>query len=80
MVVAFSKLEAKNIAQSKRLIGSKKKHRDNIKMLTSCDNCQLIKNVDNWEIELTPVNNLIKSNFFILIGKVIKKLIVNKKY
>ena len=49
-------------------------------MLTSCDNCQLIKNVDNWEIELIPANNLIKSNFFILIGKVIKKLIVNKKY
>ena len=47
-------------------------------MLISCDNCQLIKNIDNWEIELTPANNLIKSNF-ILIGTVIKKLIVNKK-
>ena len=33
-------------------------------MLTNCDTCQLIKNVDNWEIELTPTNNLIKSNYY----------------
>ena len=64
LVVASSKLEAKKIAQSKWLIGCKKKHRDDIKMLTNCDNCQLIKNIDNWEIELTPANNLIKSNFY----------------
>ena len=64
LVVASSKLEAKNIAQSKWLIGCKKKHRDDIKMLISCDNCQLIKNIDNWEIELTPTNNFIKSNFY----------------
>ena len=64
LVVASSKLEAKKIAQSKWLIGCKKKHRDDIKMLISFDNCQLIKNIDNWEIELTPANNLIKSNFY----------------
>ena len=64
LVVASSKLEAKNIAQSKWLIGCKKKHRDDIKILTSFDNCQLIENIDNWEIELTPSNNLIKSNLY----------------
>ena len=35
-----------------------------MKILTSIDNCQLIKNIDNWEIELTPANNLIKSNLY----------------
>ena len=63
LVVASSKLEAKNIAKSKWLIDCKKKHKDDIaslKKLIGCDDCQLIKNIGNWEIELTPENNLEK--------------------
>ena len=65
LVVASNKLEAKNIAKSKWLIGCKKKHNDDIasiEMLINCDDCELIKKIDNWEIELTPVNNLIEEN------------------
>ena len=29
-------------------------------MLISCDNCELIKKIGIWEIELTPVNNIIE--------------------
>ena len=46
LVAASTKLEAKNIAKSKWLIGCKKKHKDDIaslEMLTSCDDCELIK-------------------------------------
>jgi len=65
LVIASSKLEAKNIAKSKWLIGCKKKHYDDIasiEMLINCDDCELIKKIDNWEIELTQVNNLIEEN------------------
>ena len=57
LVIAKNKLEAKNIAKSKWLIGCKKKHKDDIaslEKLISCDDCELIKKIDNWEIELTP--------------------------
>ena len=63
LVVASSKLEAKNIAKSKWLMGCKKKHKDDIaslKKLIGCDNCKLIKNIGNWEIELALGNSLIK--------------------
>ena len=63
LVVASSKFEAKNIAKSKWLIGCKKKHKDDIaslEMLFSCDDCQLIKKIENWEIEITLENNLIE--------------------
>ena len=63
LVVASSKLEAKNIAKSKWLLGCKKKHKDDIaslKKLIGCDNCKLIKNIGNWEIELSLGNSLIK--------------------
>ena len=63
LVVASSKLEAKNIAKSKWLIGYKKKHKDDIeslKKLIACDDCQLLQKIDNWEIELTLENNLIE--------------------
>ena len=63
LVVASSKLEAKNIAKSKWLMGVKKKHKDDIaslKKLIGCDNCKLIKNIGNWEIELTLENNFIE--------------------
>ena len=65
VVVASSKLEAKNIATSKWLIGCKKKHKDDIaslEMLISCDDCQLIKKIDNWEIELTLDNKFVDEN------------------
>ena len=63
LVVASSKLEAKNIAKSKWLIGCKKKHKDDIntlELLIDCDNCQLVKKIGNWEIELTLEDNLIE--------------------
>ena len=65
LVTASTKLEAKNIAKSKWLIGCKKKHKDDIaslEMLFSCDDCELIKKIDNWRIELTPNNNFIEEN------------------
>jgi len=65
LVVASSKLEAKNIAKSKWLIGCKKKHQDDIaslEMLFSCDDCALIKKIGKWEIELTKDNNFIEEN------------------
>ena len=65
LVTASNKLEAKNLAKSKWLIGCKKKHNDDIasiEMLINCYDCELIKKIDNWKIELTPVNNLIEEN------------------
>ena len=60
LVIASTKLEAKNIAKSKWLIGCKKKHKDDIsslEMLFSCDDCELTNKIGNWEIELTQNNN-----------------------
>ena len=65
LIVASTKLEAKNIAKSKWLIGCKKKHKDNLaslEMIIRCDDCEKIKNVGNWQIELTPDNNFIQEN------------------
>ena len=65
LVTASSKLEAKKIATSKWLIGCKKKHKDDIaslEMLISFDDCEQIKKIGNWEIELTPDNNSIEEN------------------
>ena len=65
LVAASTKLEAKNIAKSKWLIGCKKKHKDDIyslEMLLSCDDCELIKKIGKWQIELTPDNNLKEEN------------------
>ena len=63
LVVASSKLQAKKIAKSKWLMDCKKKHIDDIsslKALIGCDDCQLIKKIDSWEIVLTLENNLIQ--------------------
>jgi len=63
LVVASSKLEAKNKAKSKWLDGFKKKHKDDIaplKKLIGCDDCQVIKTINNWEIELTLEENCIE--------------------
>ena len=65
LVIASNKLEAKNIAKSKWLIGYKKKHIDDLsslEMLISCDDCEQIKKIGNWEIELTPDNNFFQEN------------------
>ena len=67
LVVAANQLEAKNKAKSKWLIGCKKKHNDDISslnILLSCDNCQLIKKIGNWEIELIQKNNIsVETNY-----------------
>ena len=65
LLTASNKLEAKNIAKSKWLMGCKKKHKDDIdslKMIIDCDDCQLIKKIGNWEIEITLENNLIEES------------------
>ena len=65
LVIASNKSDAKNIAKSKWLIGFKKKHKDDIAsldMIVSCDDCELIKKIGNWEIELTPDNKYIEEN------------------
>ena len=57
LVVASSFLEAKNKAKSKWLMDCKKKHKDDIsavKNFTDIDDCTVIKNIKNWEIELIP--------------------------
>ncbi len=67
LVIASNKLEAKNIAKSRWLIGCKKKHKDDIaslEILISCDDCELIKKIGNWEIELTPDNNFIEEKIY----------------
>jgi hypothetical protein len=66
LVVALNRLEAKNIAKSKWLMGFKKKHKDDIsslKMLISCDDCKPIKKIGNWEIDLIPENNFVEDNY-----------------
>ena len=65
LVVASSSVEAKNKAKSKWLSGFRKKHKDDIASLNtliSCDDCQLIKNIGSWEIELILENNLLEEN------------------
>ena len=65
LILASNKLDAKNIAISKCLFGCKKKHKDDItsvKMQISCDDCQLMNKIDNWEVKLTPVNNPLEQN------------------
>ena len=62
LVVASSSSEAQNKAKSKWLNGCKKKHKDDMKSLKSiytCDDCELINKIDNWEIELIFENNFI---------------------
>ena len=46
-------------------MGIKKKHIDDLsslEMLINCDDCELIKKIGNWEIELTQDNSFIKEN------------------
>ena len=65
LVIASNKLEAKNIAKSKWLLGCKQKHIDDLaflEMIISCDDCEQIKKIGNWQIVLTPDNNFIQEN------------------
>ena len=59
LVVAKSSLEAKNKAKSKWLNSCKKKHKDDISSIKKfiLDDCDPIKKIGNWEIELIPENN-----------------------
>ena len=60
LVVASSPSDAKNKAKSKWLIDCKKKHKDDIsvvKNFTDVDDCEVIKYIKNWEIELTLDDN-----------------------
>ncbi len=57
LVVASNASDAKKLAKSKWLNGFKKKHNDDIDCLqrfSDVDDCKLIKNINNWEIELMP--------------------------
>ena len=62
-VAASSHSEAKNKAKSKWLIDSKKKHTDDIytvKSFTDENECEVIKNINNWEIELIPNDSYVE--------------------
>ena len=63
LVVASSSLEANNKAKSKWLTGYKKKHKDDIASLKNfmiLDDCEIIKTIDNWEIELTSHSDFVE--------------------
>ena len=63
LVVASSSSEAKNKAKTKWLNGCKKKHKDNIHSLRNfgnLDDCELIKTIDNCEIELSLDDNFVE--------------------
>ena len=65
LVIASSRLQAINIAKTKWLVGLKKKHKDDIaslEKLISCDDCKIIKTIDNWEIELIHATNFVEEN------------------
>ena len=67
LVVASSSLEAKKKAKALWLNGCRKKHKDDLavlKNLISLDDCELIKKIGNWEIELTLEKNYIQENFY----------------
>ena len=66
-VVAETSIEAKNKAKSKWLIGFQQKHKDDIaclKMFSDIDDCEVINNIGNWEIELTLENNFVEETTF----------------
>ena len=63
LIVASSPSEAKTKAKSKWLIDCKKRHKDDIsalKKFTDVDDCEVIKNIKNWEIELTLNDNYVE--------------------
>ena len=65
LVVAESSSEAKKIAKSKWLVSYEKKHNDDIahlKTFFDIDNCEKIKDVENWQIELILENNIVEES------------------
>ena len=65
LVVASNSQEAKKIAKSKWLLGCNKIHKDDLsslKIICDVDDCEVIKNVDNWEIELILENNCVEDS------------------
>jgi len=67
LVVAKNSFEAKNKAKSKWLNGLKKKHKDDItllKNLSTLDDCEPIKTIANWEIELIMENKFDEETHF----------------
>ena len=65
LIVASSPSEAKTKAKSKWLIDCKKRHKDDIsaiKKFTDVDDCEVIKNIKNWEIELIPNDYHVEEN------------------
>ena len=67
LIAASSSMEAKNKAKSKWLNGYKKKHKDDITPLndlSTYDDCELIKKIDNWEIELEQENNFVEETYY----------------
>jgi len=67
LVAASTSFEAKNIAKSKWLKGLKKIHKDDIsclKRLSIIDDCKLIKNLNNWEIELIKEKSFVGEKLF----------------
>ncbi|MBO8219721.1 DUF1543 domain-containing protein [Prochlorococcus marinus] len=67
LVVASNASDAKKLAKSKWLNGFKKKHNDDIDCLqrfSDVDDCKLIKNINNWEIELMPKDvKVVETNY-----------------
>ena len=60
LVIARDSIEAKTIAKSKWLLGYRKIHKDNLfslRIISDVDDCEVIKKIDNWEIELTIDKN-----------------------
>ena len=60
LVVAEDSPEAVKLAKSIWLLGYKKIHKDNLlslRIISDVDDCEVIKKIDNWEIELTIGNN-----------------------
>ena len=65
LIVASSPSEAKTKAKSKWLIDCKKRHKDDIYFLnkfTDVDDCEVINNIKNWEIELIPNDYHVEEN------------------
>ncbi|ABM72784.1 conserved hypothetical protein [Prochlorococcus marinus str. MIT 9515] len=63
LIVASNSSEAKNRAKSKWLIDCKQKHKDDISEVdsfTDVDDCELIKKIRNWEIELIPDDSYVE--------------------
>ena len=67
LVVASTALHAKNIAKTRWLNGSEKKHKDDInclQRLSNIDDCQLIRNINNWEIVLIPEDKIFEEKYY----------------